>query len=220
MIDQELFEYLQSYLTERRRELLWEMAAQRTRHFTVVTEDVYQAHNTSAVLRSCEVFGIQEVHLVTGRFGKRMDREIAMGAQKWVDLHRYQSIDTCLSGLRKRGYQLVATVPHGKAIDLADFSIQQPAALLFGTEKEGLSEEVIAQCDSCLQIPMYGFTESLNISVAAAIILQDLSSRLRRSDVPWQLDDEAQRELVYAWTCNTIKSVDQIIERYTERKKR
>jgi tRNA (guanosine-2'-O-)-methyltransferase len=149
-----------------------------------------------------------------------MDREIAMGAQKWVDLHRYQSIDTCLSGLRKRGYQLVATVPHGKAIDLADFSIRQPAALMFGTEKEGLSEEVIAQCDSCLQIPMYGFTESLNISVAAAIILQDLSSRLRRSDVPWRLDDEAQRELVYAWTCNTIKSVDQIIERYTERKKR
>lgn len=217
-MDMTIFEHLQTFLTERRRALLREKAAMRTRHITVIMEDLYQAHNTSAVMRSCDVFGIQDLHLVEQRFGKRMDREIAMGAQKWVDLHRYQSTENCLDQIRAQGYKLVATSPHESSIDLPDFKLEQPVALIFGTEKEGISQEVLDQCDECLRIPMYGFTESLNVSVSAAIILYQLSEQLRSSDLPWQLSDESQISLIDAWTRRSIKSVDKIIERFEQTK--
>ena len=218
MFDRELFEYLQSYLTERRQTLLREKAGQRTRFITVVMEDLYQAHNTSAVMRSCDVYGIQDLHLVERRFGKRMDREIAMGAQKWVDLHRYQNSDDCLDQMRAKGYKLIATSPHESSVDLPDFQLCEPVALIFGTEKEGISKEVLDRCDECLKIPMYGFTESLNVSVSAAIILYQLSQQLRSSELPWRLSEEEQLTLIDAWTRRSIKSVDQIIERFEQTK--
>lgn len=218
MFERELFEYLQSYLTERRRILLCEKAAERTRYITVVMEDLYQAHNTSAVMRSCDVYGIQDLHLVERRFGKRMDREIAMGAQKWVDLHRYKDTDSCLDLIQSKGYRLVATSPHESSISLPDFRLNQPTALIFGTEKEGISKEVMDRCDECLKIPMYGFTESLNVSVSAAIILYQLSQELRRSTLPWRLSEEEQLTLIDAWTRRSIKSVNQIIERFEQTK--
>ncbi|PQB04564.1 TrmH family RNA methyltransferase [Aureitalea marina] len=214
----ELFEHLQSFLTERRQTLLRQKASERTRFITVVMEDLYQAHNTSAVMRSCDVFGVQDLHLIERRFGKRMDREIAMGAQKWVDLHRYQSTHTCLDQLRSKGYKLVATSPHQSSVDLSDFKLEQPIALIFGTEKEGISQEVLDRCDECLKIPMYGFTESLNVSVSAAIILYQLSQQLRDHDLPWKLAEEEQLQLIDSWMRRSIKSVDQIIQRFEESK--
>lgn len=218
MIDLQLFEHLQSYLTDRRRSLLLDKAAQRTRFITVVMEDLYQAHNTSAVMRSCDVYGIQDLHLVEQRFGKRMDREIAMGAQKWVDLHRYQNTHDCLDQIKAKGYRLIATSPHESSVSLPDFKITEPVALIFGTEKEGISQEVMDRCDECLSIPMYGFTESLNVSVSAAIVLYQISQQLRAGDLPWKLPYEDQLILIDAWTRRSIKSVDQIIERFEQSK--
>ena len=218
MIDLQLFEHLQSYLTDRRRSLLLDKAAQRTRFITVVMEDLYQAHNTSAVMRSCDVYGIQDLHLVEQRFGKRMDREIAMGAQKWVDLHRYQNTHDCLDQIKAKGYRLIATSPHESSVSLPDFKITEPVALIFGTEKEGISQEVMDRCDECLSIPMYGFTESLNVSVSAAIVLYQLSQQLRAVDLPWKLSHQDQLILIDAWTRRSIKSVDQIIERFEQSK--
>lgn len=217
-MDLELFEYLQSYLTPRRRKLFKKVLAQRTRHFTVVTEDVYQLHNTSAVMRSCDVFGIQDLHVVEERLGKRVDREIAMGAQKWVDIHRHENVQTCIDSLREQGYQIVATTPHDDSLLLEDFNVSEKSAFFFGREKEGVSDEVLAQADKKLKIPMYGFTESLNISVSAAIILQSLVQRMRSAEVSWELTSDDKLALEMQWTQRCIKSMEQIKARYWEGK--
>ena len=211
----ELLTYLQSLLTPRRRALFSQVLEQRTRHFTVVTEDVYQMHNTSAVMRSCDVFGIQDLHVIEARFGKRVDKEIAMGAQKWVDIHRHSNTEDCLKQLRAQGYQIVASTPHD-GVPLNAFDVSGKSALLFGTEKKGLSPELMAQADVALTIPMYGFTESLNISVSEAIILNELVGRMRREELPWALSPEERYKLECAWTVASIKDAPRIIERYNQ----
>lgn len=216
MIDQNLLEYLESFLTPRRKARFDEVLAQRTRHFTVATEDVYQLHNTSAVIRSCDVFGIQDIHVVEEVNTKRIDREIAMGAQKWVDVYRYNSVQSCIDNLKSEGYQIVATTPHTNDIELQDFDISKKSCFFFGRETEGLSEAVLDQADAYLKIPMAGFTESLNISVSAAIILQQVTSKLKQTNLPWQLMEQEQDELRYMWIKRTIKSFDDIVKKYQE----
>lgn len=216
MIDKDLLEHLEEYLTERRRGLFTKVLAQRTRHFTVAVEDVYQLHNTSAVLRSCDVFGLQDVHVVEAQLGKKMDREIAMGAQKWVDIHRYNNTQACIDTLKAQGYRIIATTPHEDSQYLHEFDITQKAAFFFGKETEGLSEEVLAQADEFLKIPMVGFTESLNISVSAAITIQHVTNSLRNSDISWQLTEEENLEKRMDWCKKSIKSINDILKRYEE----
>ena len=213
-LDNQLLEHLLSYLTERRKELFKEVCSKRTKHFTVVTEDVYQLHNTSAVMRSCDVFGIQELHVIEEKLGKKIDREIAIGAQKWVNIHRHHSTDVCIDVLKKEGYQIIATSPHNKATELSEFDITKKSAFFFGKEKDGLSNTVLNNADGFLKIPMYGFTESLNISVSAAIILQSVVTRLKDSNIDWKLTESEKKELIFHWTKMTIKSADQIIDRF------
>src|SRR5690554_5864210 len=139
--DKNYLSYLYKFITPNRREGFERVLANRTRHITIAIEDVYQLHNTSAVMRSCEVFGIQNLHVIEERFGKDIDKEIAMGAEKWVDIHRYNDHQSCINYLKSEGYQIVATTPHIDAHYLEDFDIEKPSAIFFGTEKNGLSEE-------------------------------------------------------------------------------
>ncbi len=206
--------YLEGFLTENRVKRIQEIVQQRTKHFTVVVEDVFQLHNTSAVMRSCDVFGIQEIQVIEQKFGKRIDAEIALGAQKWVDIYRFQNSTSCIKTLQRRGYQIIATSPHHQATSVSCFDISKPAALFFGTEKEGLSDEVLHQADGLIHIPMVGFTESLNISVAAAIILQQLTHRLRESNLKWQLTPEELLEKQIDWSRKSLKDHETLTERY------
>ena len=144
MIDLQLLQHLETYLTDHRLARFKQVLNQRTKHFTVATEDVYQLHNTSAVMRTCDVFGLQE----------------------------------------------------------------------FGRETEGLSDAVLNQADSFLKIPMVGFTESLNISVSAAIILQHATSKLKKTDINWQLTEDEKLEKRLDWCKKTIKSYDDIVARF------
>lgn len=214
MTNVDLLNFLEGILTDNRKEKFLKVLANRTNHFTIAMEDVFQLHNTSAVMRSCEVFGIQELNVVEEKYGKSIDKEIAMGAQKWVDINRYENISDCISNLKKKNYRIIATTPHHDDCDLDDFDITQPAALFFGTERNGLSEEVLKQADGFLKIPMVGFTESLNISVSAAIIIQNLTSRLRKSDINWKLTEEDILEKRLSWARNSIKDIKRIEERY------
>lgn len=211
-----LLEYLESFITENRKEGFKRVLQNRTKHFTIAMEDVYQLHNTSAVMRSCEVFGVQELHVIEQKFGKRIDKEIALGAQKWVDVNRFATIQTCIDDLKGKGYQIIATTPHNDSCLLQDFDISKPSAIFFGTEKLGLSEEVMQQADGYLKIPMVGFTESLNISVSAAIIIQDLTARLRRSNINWQLTEDELFEKQLDWTRKSIKDIDFIEKKFYE----
>lgn len=217
MIDISLLEHLEGYLTEARKVRFNKVLSQRTKHFTVAIEDVYQLHNTSAVIRSCDVFGIQEVNIVEEINSKRIDREIAMGAQKWVDVNRFHSVKACLRDLKQKGYQIVATTPHKNDGLLDDFDVTKKSCFFFGRETEGLSEEVIDAADCFLKIPMVGFTESLNISVSAAIILQHVTNKLKQTDINWQLTEEEMFEKRLDWCKKTIKSYDEIVERFYEK---
>ena len=216
MIDTAYLHYLEDFLTDNRKERFLEILQNRTNHFTVAVEDVFQMHNTSAVMRSCEVFGIQQLNVIEERFGKRIDKQIAMGAQKWVDINTFDSVSSCITTLRNKGYQIIATTPHEKDSLLENFDISKRSALFFGTEKEGLSDEILQQADGFLKIPMVGFTESLNISVSAAIIIQNLTNRLRNSNLDWQLSDDEILEKRLAWAKNSIKDIKRIEKRYYE----
>lgn len=213
---QELLHYLEGFITENRKEGFLRVLQNRTKHFTIAMEDVYQLHNTSAVMRSCEVFGIQELNVIEQKFGKRIDTEIAMGAQKWVDVFRYNSVQSCMDAMRAKGYQIIATTPHDDSCLLHEFDITKPAALFFGTERDGLSQEVLDQADGFLKIPMVGYTESLNISVSAAIIIQDITTRLRQSAINWHLTEEEIWEKRLDWTRKSIKDIEFIERKYLE----
>ena len=214
--DHNLLNYLEGFLTENRKEGFLRVLQNRTKHFTIAMEDVYQLHNTSAVMRSCEVFGIQELNVIEQKFGKRIDSEIAMGAQKWVDVFRFNSVQGCLDSMREKGYQIIATTPHDDSCFLHEFDITKPAALFFGTESEGLSEEVLQQADGFLKIPMVGYTESLNISVSAAIIIQDITNRLRQSNLNWKLSEDEMLEKRLDWARKSIKDIEYIERKYWE----
>jgi tRNA (guanosine-2'-O-)-methyltransferase len=216
MIDLDYLNYLEGFLTDQRKQRFESVLKQRTNHFTVAMEDIFQLHNTSAVMRSCEVFGIQQLNVVEEKYGKKIDKEIAMGAQKWVDINRFDSMTECLESVKLKGYRIIATTPHQDDCLLEDFDIAEPAALFFGTERNGLSDEVLQQADGFLKIPMAGFTESLNISVSAAIIIQNLTNRLRKTDINWHLSDEELLEKRLEWARNSIKDIKRIEGRYFE----
>ena len=169
-----LLAYLENFMSENRKNRFIEVLKNRTNHFTIAMEDVYQLHNTSAVMRSCEVFGIQNLHIVEQRYGKAIDKQIAMGAEKWVDINQHQDMKSCIASLRAKGYQIIATTPHNDSCMLDEFDVSKKSAIFFGTEIDGLSEEVMKEADGFIKIPMVGFSESLNISVAAAIVLWEM----------------------------------------------
>ena len=219
-INTKLLTYLEGFVTDKRKNLFRNILQDRTRHFTVVLEDIYQQHNASAVIRSCDIFGIQDVHVIENKYKSKVSRHIAKGSQKWLSFHNYKedknnTID-CLENIKSKGYQVIATTPHNDSCVLHDFDITKKSAFVFGVEKAGVSDDVIKNADGFLKIPMVGFTESLNISVAAAIILENLTFKLRNSSVDWKLTNEEQKILYASWIEKTIKNVDEIKERFIE----
>ena len=219
-INTKLLTYLEGFVTDKRKNLFRNILQDRTRHFTVVLEDIYQQHNASAVIRSCDIFGIQDVHVIENKYRSKVSRHIAKGSQKWLTFNRYNedknnTID-CLENLKSKGYQVIATTPHNDSCVLHDFDITKKSAFVFGVEKAGVSDDVMKNADGFLKIPMVGFTESLNISVAAAIVLENLSHKLRNSTLDWALTVEEQQILYASWIEKTIKNVDEIKERFIE----
>lgn len=214
MIDEKLLAYLEEFISEKRIERFNDILSYRTNFITVAVEDVFQMHNTSAVIRSCESFGIQQAHLIEGKYGQRLDEEIAMGAQKWVDVKRYKNSNEAVDVLKNKGYKIVATSPHADSSLLQDYELDGKMALFFGTENKGLSDYVLENADAYLKIPMVGFTESLNISVSAAIILQHLTAKLKSSNFDWKLTQAEMMEKRLDWTKKSIKSIDDILIRY------
>lgn len=218
MIDKELLTHLEGYLTDRRKNLFRTVLDKRTRHFTVVLEDIYQEHNASAVIRTCDIFGVQDIHTIENMYTNKVSRHVAKGSQKWTNIHRFKE-DTdntkeCLHSLKEKGYQIIGTTPHNDSCMVADFDVTKKSAFVFGVEKDGISDYVKENADGFLKVPMVGFTESLNISVAAAIILQDVTTRLRKTTINWQLSEQEKEELYFNWIKKTIKNPEEIIDRY------
>ncbi|NOX53708.1 MAG: RNA methyltransferase [Planctomycetes bacterium] len=212
-----LFEYLAQFVTERRRHLFEDRVQHRTRHVTVVLEDIYQSHNASACLRSCDCFGVQDVHIIENRYTFSPNRDIVLGAMQWLTVTKYNQREhntrECYQVLRDRGYRIVATSPHAADCTLEQYDFRQKTALVFGTELEGISEVARREADEILCIPLYGFTESLNISVAVAVCLHHLTWKLRNSDVPWPLSDEEKLTIKLDWVRRSLGKRREALER-------
>ena len=213
-----LLTYLEGFVTEKRKNLFRKILEDRTRHFTVVLEDIYHQHNASAVIRSCEIFGIQDVHVIENKYMSNVSKNITKGSQKWLSFNNYKNdtnnTSACLNSLKSKGYQIIATSPHNNSCNLHDFDITKKSAFVFGVEKTGVSNEVINNADEILKIPMVGFTESLNISVATAIVLENLTYKLRNSSIAWNLTVKEKENLYAQWVEKSIKNVGKIKERF------
>lgn len=198
--------YFEPFLTSYKWHHILEILALRTRFLTVMLEDIYQPHNASAILRSAECFGVQDVHIVEHEYQYRVNRDIARGAAQWLTLPRYTNTQVCLTQLQTAGYKIVATSLRPGAVPLPELPLTEKLVLCFGTEKEGLTNQVHEAADYWLQIPMVGFTQSFNVSVSAALCLYELTGRLRRSPVAWGLTELEKRDLQLEWILKSCNS--------------
>lgn len=192
--------YLESFVTSQRLAKIDTVLAQRSRHLTVVAEDFHDPHNASALLRTCERLGIQDIHVVENFNTFKARVGAASGATKWVTLHRYDKVEqnntlTCCQKLRSQGYRLVATSPHLKALPPEAIPVDQKIAIIFGSERYDVFPQALETAEYQLKIPMIGFVESLNVSVSAAVCLYTLTQRFRNLDVKWQLSEQEKRDL-------------------------
>ncbi len=212
--NQELINFLGQYVTGNKQQKMAEALEQRTRHLTVMLEDIYQPHNASACLRSCDCLGVQDVHIVERKHVYRPNRGVALGSSKWLSIQRYHTTLPCIETLKARGYQLVATTPNLGGHDLTSLPLDRPIALLMGTEEDGLSEEALTAADMTLQLPMYGFTQSFNISVTVAIAVSRLIERIRSENIEWRISKGEKQELTLEWYRRVIKRHELLEEEF------
>lgn len=213
-----LTEYLEGFVGERRLGRLKEVLNKRTNHLTIVLEDVYQTHNFSAVLRSADIFGIQSINFIENRNKYKISEDVAMGSTQWLSLNRYQhhenNTKTCLNDLKSKGYKIVATSLHKNSISLQQLDISKPTALVFGTELTGITQDVEEMADEFVTLPMYGFTESFNISVCAALCMYELRGRVEKEFPNYQLTRSEKETIYIEWLKASIRKPDLIIKEF------
>ncbi len=214
-----LINHLLQYITENKTQKMHEVLQNRTRYITVVLEDLFQSHNASAALRTCDIFGVQDVNVVQAQYQFKAVDTISMGASKWVDVRSHSSITDSIAALKKEGYRIVATTPHLQSYSLPDLPLDQKTALLFGSEQTGLSQEALAQADMFVKIPMFGFVESFNVSVSVALCLYDVINRLHKSEYNWQLSHEEKQDILLRWIKKVSKTAE-LVEKELEEKNR
>ena len=205
---QQLIDYLTTFVTENRKQKFDALIRHRTKHLTVVLEDIYQPHNAAAVLRSCDCFGVQDVHVIENQNKFEAHPDVELGSAKWITLNKYNSKEEntadCIKILKQKGYKIVVTSPHKNDCSIEELDITHKSALFFGTEMRGATPVAFEQADAFVKIPMVGFTESLNISVSAAVTLYTLITRLKKSNVDWHLSKEEENAVRLQWLRNSI----------------
>lgn len=218
----ELLEYMDTFLTDERRDRLNSVLNNRTTHFCIAMEDLFYERNSGAIIRTADGYGIQNINVIepSGSFKSKVTNIISKGAEKWVTKKQFGDLQNgakeCIDQLRKDGYQIVATTPHASGHTIHDFDITKKSAFFLGAEKTGISDTVMEEADDYIAMPIYGFTESFNVSVANGILLHELINRLRKSDVNWHLHQEEREELMLDWTLKSIVSSHLIALQFME----
>lgn len=215
--DKKIIEELSKIITPERYEKFNNVLETRQNYITVALENIYQPHNASAVLRTCDCFGVQDVHIIENSNSYELNPDVALGSNKWLNLHKYNENENnsleAIKNLKEKGYRIVATSPHKNDVPLEDFDLSKgKAAFFFGTELTGLTDDVLDNADEYVYIPMHGFTESFNISVCAAIVLHHLSLKLRSSELDWKLQEEEKEKILLNWLRSSVKRSD-IVEK-------
>ncbi len=220
MKDNDLYKNMETHISEKRMAKILEVSRERTRYLSVVLNNVYYTQNISAVIRSCDCFGIQDLYIIGNSPSTHVNKHVAQGAYNWVDIHRntFKPEEETLRELKENGYRLVVTLPEPGASSLHEFDIDQgKIAIIMGNEKEGVSPVVKEMADEFLYIPMAGFSQSLNISVSTAVILSELTGKIRSSGFDWRLNEESMKALQYRWMKNSVKRGDHIEDEYLAR---
>lgn len=211
IFDPGLLEYLGQYVTEHKKAVMEQVLAKRTRHLTVVLEDIFKPHNASAVIRTCDCFGLQDIHVIEKTNQYKVNPYVTRGASQWVDLHKYYredgtSVDACFDSLKEKGYKIYGTSPAAGSLSVYELRPDEKLALVFGNEHEGISEEVKSKADGLVHIPMLGFTESFNISVSASIFLYDLVKKAASMDLEgFHLSEFEKNQLRLKWYRGVVK---------------
>jgi len=218
MDKQEILAYFQNFLTAYKIDLFEKKVLERTRHFTFILEDLFHPHNASAILRSSDCFGIQDIHMIENNHRFKNEKDISLGSKKWLSIHRYneqeQNNISCIEQLKNKGYTIAALSPHHNDIPLSDLPLENKTAFVLGAEKSGLTDYTLENADLHVKIPMYGFTESLNVSVTAALTMSDVANRIRKTSIQWQLSEEEQWEVKLGWTLRSIRSSRDLIKHF------
>jgi tRNA (guanosine-2'-O-)-methyltransferase len=216
--DRMLFQHLSQFVSDHKKEFVDHVLSKRTRHITIVLEDIYQSQNASAVVRTCECMGLQDIHIVEQESKYEINRRVLKGANKWMNLYRYHNrsehnIKKCFDALRADGYKILVTDPSPDGTSIYDVDVEaSKLALVFGNELRGISDYALTHADEKVRIPMHGFTESLNISVSVAICLSTLIKKIHRSEKNFFLTDAEKDTIKLAWYRKIVRRSD-LIER-------
>ncbi|HEY3371723.1 MAG TPA: RNA methyltransferase [Prolixibacteraceae bacterium] len=224
-MESKLIHFLSEFVTPERLALFNKILSFRTNYLTVVLEDMYQTHNASAVVRTADCFGIQNVHVIENKHMFNFNPDVVRGASNWVNVVRHNGTEMntpqALRKLRKEGYRIVLATPHDHDVDLENFDLRKgKAAIVFGCERPGLTEWATKEADEFMKIPMVGFTESLNVSVSVAVTLHHLTDQLRNhSTIDWHLTEAEQQKTMLDWLRMSIKRVDLLEDKFVELQK-
>ncbi len=211
---QETFDYLKQFLTDERLSKIEHFSKESSDFVLPVMEDVYQFRNAAAIVRSVEACGFHHVIALEEENVFNPNLKVTKGAETWVQVEKMSNNLDSLKEIKNRGYKILAVSPEKNATMLPDYEVKEPIALVFGTELEGVSDEILDFADETLAIPMYGFTKSFNVSVAAAICMYELKQKLMKSEINYELSDEKLLEMKIRWTVNSIRSGEELLKRF------
>ena len=211
---QETFDYLKQFLTDERLSKIEHFSQESSDFVLPVMEDVYQFRNAAAIVRSVEACGFHHVVALEEENVFNPNLKVTKGAETWVKVEKMPNNLDSLKEIKNRGYKILAVSPENNATMLPDYKVKEPIALVFGTELEGVSDEILDFADETLAIPMFGFTKSFNVSVAAAICMYELKQKLMKSGIDYKLSEEKLLEMKIRWTVNSIRSGEELLERF------
>jgi tRNA (guanosine-2'-O-)-methyltransferase len=212
-----LTEHLSKFVSDHKKDFMDRVLSERTRHITIVLENIYQSQNASAALRTCECMGIQDIHIIENTAKYELNIRVLKGSDKWLNLMRYRTkgmnnTETCFRNLRENGYRIFVADPSEGGVSINDLDVNDKVALLFGNELRGASDYALEHADGKIRIPMVGFTESLNISVSVAICLNTLLQKIKQLDHPVLLTQDEKDQLRLSWLKKMVKRSD-LLER-------
>ncbi|HNP95838.1 MAG TPA: RNA methyltransferase [Cyclobacteriaceae bacterium] len=215
-----IIDHLAQYVSDHKRRTIEEVLDKRTRHLTIVLEDIFQSQNASAVFRTAECFGVQDIHLIENMSKYALNKRVLRGANKWLTIKKHAQKEkdnsrACLESLKASGYKILATMPSAN-LTIQQVDVSNKIAVVMGNELHGLSDTAIALADYKVTIPMFGFTESLNLSVSAAICVHELINRMKASSVDWHLSEEMKKQLRLEWYRKLVRNAEMIERKFLE----
>ena len=205
---------LEPLLTPERIARIDQVIDARLGSIVAAVEDTYDPHNAAATLRTCEALGLQELYVIEPGLRFSAAKGVTRGAHRWLDLHRFSDAAAAIGDLEARGFRVYATLPDPNAISIEDVDVSSPVAVVFGNEHDGVSPAVIAACHGAVTVPMFGFTESYNLSVTVGLCMSRLAARRRAHlGAPGDLDPVRRARLRARWFALRIRGVVGILER-------